>query len=193
MRRSACIHRNRNHRATLLNRHGPHDYAINDAPSMAVAAGGAMHSHRTVKIALAFALVGLAIGSADAQQPKRGGTLVYATGTDVLTLDPQFVTDVPTSRIVMHIHETLVKADEQGNILPALATSWSTSDDKLTWTFKLRQGVKFHDGTPFNAAAVKATFERIRDAATASPRRSALAAITDIKVVDDNTIALSTK
>ena len=62
---------------------------------------------------------------------------------------------------------------------PALATSWSTSDDKLTWTFKLRQGVRFHDGTPFNAAAVKATFDRIRDPATASPRRSALAAITD--------------
>ena len=76
---------------------------------------------------------------------------------------------------------------------PALATSWSTSDDKLTWTFKLRQGVRFHDGTPFNAAAVKATFDRIRDPATASPRRSALAAITDIKVVDDHTIALVTK
>jgi peptide/nickel transport system substrate-binding protein len=152
-----------------------------------------MHPHRTVKIALAFALIGLAVGTAYAQQPKRGGTLVYATGTDVLTLDPQFVTDVPTSRIVMHIHETLVKADEQGNMLPALATSWSTSEDKLTWTFKLRQGVKFHDGTPFNAAAVKATFERIRDVATASPRRSSLAAITEIKVVDDDTITLSTK
>ena len=76
---------------------------------------------------------------------------------------------------------------------PALATSWSTSDDKLTWTFKLRQGVKFHDGTPFNAAAVKATFDRMRDPATASPRRSALAAITDINVVDDFTIALRTK
>jgi peptide/nickel transport system substrate-binding protein len=53
--------------------------------------------------------------------------------------------------------------------------------------------VKFHDGTPFNAAAVKATFDRIRDPETKSPRRSALAAITDIKVVDDNTVALATK
>jgi ABC-type transport system substrate-binding protein len=89
----------------------------------------------------------------------------------VQTLDPQFVTDVPTSRIVMHIHETLVKPDEAGTMQPALATSWSTSDDKLTWTFKLRQGVRFHDGTPFNAAAVKATFERIRD--PRPPRRAA--------------------
>ena len=78
---------------------------------------------RILKAAVvAFALTGLAIGAAQAQQPKSGGTLVYATGTDVQTLDPQFVTDVPTSRIVMHIHETLVKPDEQGNIQPALAT-----------------------------------------------------------------------
>jgi peptide/nickel transport system substrate-binding protein len=147
--------------------------------------------HRILTAALAFVLLGL---PADAQQrPKTGGTLVYATGTDVQTLDPQFVTDVPTSRIVMHIHETLVRPDEAGNMQPALATAWSTSDDKLTWTFRLRQGVRFHDGTPFNAAAVKATFERIRAPATASPRRSALAAITDIDVIDDYTIALRTK
>jgi peptide/nickel transport system substrate-binding protein len=151
--------------------------------------------HRVLSAALALVLAGLAVAQAQpkAQQPKAGGTLVYATGTDVQTLDPQFVTDVPTSRIVAHIHETLVKADEKGEIQPCLATSWTTSDDKLTWTFRLRQGVKFHDGTPFNAAAVKATFDRMRDPATGSPRRSSLGAITDVKVIDDATIALSTK
>jgi peptide/nickel transport system substrate-binding protein len=147
---------------------------------------------RILRAVFACVLAGVACAAAQAQQPKAGGTLIYATGTDVQTLDPQFVTDVPTSRIVAHIHETLVKADEKGNIQPALATSWSTSDDKLTWTFKLRQGVRFHDGTPFNAAAVKATFDRMRDPATASPRRSALAAITEIKVIDDATVALVT-
>jgi peptide/nickel transport system substrate-binding protein len=148
---------------------------------------------RMLHIAFAVVLAAVACGAAQAQHPKAGGTLIYATGTDVQTLDPQFVTDVPTSRVVAHIHETLVKADEKGNIQPALATSWSTSDDKLTWTFRLRQGVRFHDGTPFNAAAVKATFERMRDPATASPRRSALAAIAEIKVIDDQTVALVTK
>ena len=147
---------------------------------------------RILTAALAFMLLGL-LPAAAQPKPKTGGTLVYATGTDVQTLDPQFVTDVPTSRIVMHLHETLVRPDEAGNMQPGLATSWTTSDDKLTWTFKLRQGVRFHDGTPFNAAAVKATFERIRDPATASPRRSALAAIAAIDVVDDYTVALRTK
>ncbi|HMK78765.1 MAG TPA: ABC transporter substrate-binding protein [Xanthobacteraceae bacterium] len=151
---------------------------------------------RVVRAALVCAFAGFA-GAAPAQQPKieqpkTGGTLIFATGTDVQTLDPQFVTDVPTARIVANIHETLVRADENGEIKPCLALSWATSDDRLTWTFRLRQGVRFHDGTPFNAAAVKATFDRLRDAATGSPRRSALAAIADVRIIDDFTIALVT-
>lgn len=153
-----------------------------------------MLTRRTVtRFLTAAAVTGLMVAPALAQKPKIGGTMVYATGTDAQTLDPQFVVDVPTSRIVMHIHETLVEQDEQGKIQPKLATSWTTADDKVTWTFKLRQGVKFHDGTPFNAAAVKATFDRMLDPATASPRRSSLAAIADVKVVDDQTIAIVTK
>ena len=153
-----------------------------------------MAVHRMLMGAAAAAVsFALAAGSAEAQRPKAGGTLVYATGTDVQTLDPQFITDVPTSRIVMHMHETLVRLDATGNILPQLATSWTTSDDKLTWTFKLREGVRFHDGTAFDAAAVKSTFDRMRDPATASPRRSALAAVKEIKVVDDRTVAVVTQ
>src|SRR5512137_1580413 len=109
---------------------------------------------------------------AQQETPRVGGTLIYATGTDALTLDPQFVTDVPTSRAVMQIHETLVKYDTNMNIIPCLAESWTTSVDRLTWAFKLKKGVKFHDGTPFNADAVKYTFDRIMDPATASPRKS---------------------
>ena len=65
------------------------------------------------------------------------------------------VTDVPTSRIVMWIHDTLVFRDTQGNLIPQLATSWEVSEDKLSWTFHLREGVTFQDGTPFTAEAVK--------------------------------------
>src|SRR5690606_9837947 len=78
-------------------------------------------------------------------------TLVYATGTDAQTLDPQMINDLPTSRVVMHMHETLVRQDDEGELQPSLATSWEVSPDNLTWTFKLRENVKFHDGTPFNA------------------------------------------
>jgi peptide/nickel transport system substrate-binding protein len=130
----------------------------------------------------------------EAQQEtaKVGGTLIYATGTDALTLDPQFVTDVPTSRAVMQIHETLVKYDLDMNIVPSLAESWEISLDQLTWTFKLRKGVKFHDGTPFNAEAVKYTFDRIVDPATASPRKSSAVMIKGVKVLDEYTVSFTT-
>jgi peptide/nickel transport system substrate-binding protein len=146
---------------------------------------------------LTVSVLGLALGLGLAgtpghAAPKSGGTLVYATGTDALTLDPQFVTDVPTSRVVMHLHETLVYLGDDGGIRPGLAESWTVSTDKLTWTFKLRGGVKFHDGTPFTAQAVKYTIDRIRNPATASPRRSAAAAIQDVKVIDPQTVALVT-
>jgi peptide/nickel transport system substrate-binding protein len=124
--------------------------------------------------------------------PKKGGTLVYATGTDATTLDPQFVTDVPTSRMVMQIHQTLVYPDLKGNIQPVLAESWTVSDDKLTWTFKLRKGVTFHDGTPFNAESVKYTFDRIKDPEIGSPRKSTAKVIKEVKVIDEYTAAFIT-
>jgi peptide/nickel transport system substrate-binding protein len=126
-------------------------------------------------------------------QGKQGGTLRYATGTDAQTLDPQFVTDIPTARVVMQLHETLVYPDSKGEMKGVLAESWTVSDDKLTWTFKLRPGVKFHDGTPFNAAAVKFTFDRITNEATRSPRRSSTSSIDSVAVVDDMTVAIRTK
>lgn len=141
----------------------------------------------------AACLAVLACVGASAQTPKDGGVLVYVTGTDAQTLDPQFVTDIPTFRVVRAIYEPLTQQDESGKIVPALATSWSLSDDKRTWTFKLRQGVKFHDGTPFNAAAVKFTFDRLLDPATGSPRRSTLIAVKETKVVDDYTVEVVTK
>jgi peptide/nickel transport system substrate-binding protein len=125
--------------------------------------------------------------------PKVGGTLIYATGTDALTLDPQFVTDVPTSRVVMQIHETLVKYDLDMNVVPCLAEAWEVSSDQMTWTFRLRKGVKFQDGTPFNAEAVKYTFDRIVDPATASPRKSSAGMIKGVKILDEHTVAITTQ
>lgn len=129
---------------------------------------------------------------AEAATPKAGGTLTYATGTDANTLDPQFVTDVPTSRVVMWIHQTLVYPDLQGKMQPVLAESWSVSEDKLHWTFKLRQGVKFQDGTPFTAEAVKYTFERIKDPAIGSPRKSTAKVVKEVNVIDDHTVEFVT-
>ncbi len=95
-----------------------------------------------------------------AVQPQPGGTLVYAAGADPDNLDP-VNTDSNTGEVFGHMmHNYLVKFDAKVNLQPDLATEWTQSKDGLTWIFKLRKGVKFHDGTPFNAEAVKYNFDR---------------------------------
>ena len=87
--------------------------------------------------------------------------LVFGRGGDSVSLDPAIVTDGESAKVTINIYETLVNFGEQDTTIhPGLAESWEVSEDGLTYTFKLRQGVKFHDGTDFNAEAVVKNFER---------------------------------
>jgi len=87
----------------------------------------------------------------------------FASSGDAAALDPWNVVDDNSLQVTQQIFETLVTYDTQSfDIKPALATSWSVSADKKQWTFKLRDGVKFHDGTDFNSDAVVFNFERAR-------------------------------
>jgi peptide/nickel transport system substrate-binding protein len=90
-----------------------------------------------------------------AATPKKGGTLVYGRGGDSVGLDPAYETDGNSFMVCDNIYEALVAyKDESTALEPGLATSWEISPDGLKYTFKLRTGVKFHDGTDFNADAV---------------------------------------
>lgn len=87
--------------------------------------------------------------------PKSGGTLVFGRGGDSVGLDPAYETDGNSFMVCDNIFEALVfYADESTAIEPGLAKSWDIAKDGLTYTFHLRKGVKFHDGTNFNADAV---------------------------------------
>ncbi|WP_088006864.1 ABC transporter substrate-binding protein [Indiicoccus explosivorum] len=97
------------------------------------------------------------------EEEKYGGTLVYGRGADSVSLDPINVTDGESIRVTHSIFETLLEYDENLELQPKLATEWESSEDGLTWTFQLREGVKFHDGTDFNAEAVVFNFERWMD------------------------------
>ncbi len=122
-----------------------------------------------------------------------GGTLIIAELSDATQLDPHKGTDIPSANVYHgKIYEGLVAQDENMNVIPALATEWKKVDD-LTWEFKLREGVKFHDGTDFTADAVKRTIERVLNPDTASPRASLFKMITEVKVVDDYTVQLVTE
>lgn len=121
---------------------------------------------------IAFGIVLLAGCSSDnaqdeagtaAEGDKSGGTLVYGRGADSVSLDPINVTDGESIRVTHNIYETLLEYDHNLELQPKLATEYSSSEDGLTWTFQLREGVKFHDGTDFNADAVVFNFERWMD------------------------------
>ncbi|PZN08507.1 MAG: ABC transporter substrate-binding protein [Bacillota bacterium] len=88
-------------------------------------------------------------------------TLVWGRGGDSVSLDPANVTDGESMKVTHQIFDTLVEFKEGSTeVEPWLATEWQVSDDGRVWTFELRQGVKFHDGTAFNAEAVVFNFER---------------------------------
>ena len=87
--------------------------------------------------------------------------LVIAIEGSVSSMDPANIPDTNAISATRGVYETLVSFDENQELTGKLAESWEVSDDSLTYTFKLRQGVKFQDGTDFNAAAVKANYDRV--------------------------------
>ena len=85
---------------------------------------------------------------------------MYASSADPDSLDPANAEGNPSEVANRMLYDNLVQFDEKLKLLPGLATKWEQAQDGLSWTFTLRQGVKFHDGTLFNAEAVKVFFER---------------------------------
>jgi peptide/nickel transport system substrate-binding protein len=124
-----------------------------------------------------------------------GNTLTYALNFDLDdTMDPQVTNFDSTIRVTLNICEPLVWEPEPGKFVPGLAESWEISPDAKTYTFKLKQGVKFHDGTPFNGDAVKFTLDRVIDPATkAGQSHDQLGPYDHTEVVDDHTVKVIMK
>jgi len=122
---------------------------------------------------------------------KEGGTLRVAQAEEDRTLDPLKSSQFVERLAYYNMYESLVGIDEKLNIQPLLATKWETPDPK-TYVFTLRSGIKFHDGTDFNAQAVKFNIDRILTAAS-SPRKSELASVQSVEVKDPNTFIFHLK
>jgi len=113
-------------------------------------------------IALVVPLLVTACGGGGGGTDRR--TLVDSRDNyDPRSLDPALSTDVPTGRAVGYLFDGLTRFTPDGRVIPALATSWETSPDGLTYTFHLRRGVKFTDGTPFVARQVLSSWQRVLD------------------------------
>jgi peptide/nickel transport system substrate-binding protein len=119
---------------------------------------------------VAFAALALALGGCGGDDEgdeasggggESGGTLVFAGAADPVVIDGALVSDGESIRVVTQIFETLIGLKPGSTeLVPALATKWEVSPDAKKYTFTLREGVKFHDGTDFNAEAVCANFDR---------------------------------
>jgi len=139
---------------------------------------------------LAVALTVLLLGGLASAAPTRGGVLRVGLSGDPLNMDPHQSVAFSDRQIFQNIFDKLVDINQDLQIVPMLATSWTISPDARTYTFRLQRNVVFHDGTPFNAEAVKYNFERMLDPAFASPRRSEVNLVQKMTVVDPATVQI---
>lgn len=138
-------------------------------------------------------------------EPVPGGTLRMAMQSDPSALDPQTLSLTAIWHVVEHIYDTLTRIQPDLTVAPSLAESWQISEEGLVYTFALRQGVTFHDGTPFTADDVAFTYTRLLDPATGSQSTTDLLSIKgataftagdattldSIRVVDPNTLEIT--
>jgi peptide/nickel transport system substrate-binding protein len=143
--------------------------------------------------ALALGILALGLLAApDAPAQTKDDTLVYALVSDVGNWDPP--NSVLRESIILgyHVFDHLAARDQKtGKVGPSLAVSWRPLDD-VTWEVKLRPGVRFHDGTPFTARDVKATFERVQDPNRKMPLRGNHLKVKSVEVLDDHTARFHT-
>ena len=152
------------------------------------------HIMRTLtRLVVAIAIVTAAVPGLAQAAPE--GQIVIAQGGDPSTLDPHMHAENFTFAVVHHIFDHLVRRFVKDGRLahePALATSW-TALNPTAWEFKLRRGVKFHNGEDFNAEVVKFTIERVLNPEQKARWRWAFADIERVEVVDDSTVRIITK
>jgi peptide/nickel transport system substrate-binding protein len=144
-----------------------------------------------ISIALLIVLAACGGGGAQTTQSKVGGTLNVGLASDVVTFDPLLSSSLYDRQAMLNVYDTLVKVDSSNKIVPDLATSWVyTTPTQIDFT--LRSGVKFQDGTPFNADAVVFNIDRILSTPT-SPRASEIAPIKEAVATDASHVRVNLK
>ena len=147
---------------------------------------------RARPLASIFLGIGIAVlvSQSPGQAQKQGGSITVGLELDIPGFDPLKVGvfDTAAETAAAAIFDTLTYLDDKGEPQPKLALSWNHSDDYKTWTYKLRPGVKFHDGTPFNAQAAKDNFDRQKDPANNCRCAFYIAGTHDVQAPDELTL-----
>ena len=130
-------------------------------------------------------------GDVTVSPAQAGGTLKAAFQNEWAGLDPHTVSSYSSYQILNNVVETLTFYDDNLNLIPWLAESWEQSEDGLTWTFKLREGVIFHNGREMTAEDVKWSFDRLLDPATGAGNAANVGPEgTQVNVIDDYTVEI---
>jgi peptide/nickel transport system substrate-binding protein len=133
-------------------------------------------------------------GSAIADEPRRGGTLRIAYEADITGMDPHTSLGIQAMYVEQNLFNTLVTIDENAEYVPDLAESWEVKEDGRVYIFHLHQGVKFHDGTDFNAETVKWNFDRLLNPKENVITRSYFEPIIEaVRVIDEHTVQITLK
>ena len=135
----------------------------------------------------------LAAGALNPYNAARAGELFIALNQIVQGLNPQDSNFNVDYSVMSGVYERLITFDENMKLVPALATSWSASDDARTFTLKLRKGVKFQDGSDFNAAAVKFNIDRLADPSLNLKKYSLFKVVDHVETPDDDTVVIKLK
>ena len=120
-----------------------------------------------------------------------GGLVVVGIQQDIDSLDPHLATAAGTKEILFNIFEGLVKSDENGNLIGAVASDFQVSEDGLVYTFTLRDNVKFHNGDVVTAEDVKYSLERVSGLLDGTPLLSTLSTITAVDIIDEKTVQVT--
>jgi len=159
--------------------------------------------HRTLFTVVALAVLAGSVVAATpvavqaAETPRRGGVLLAVIGADPPSLDPHQESTFANIQMVAPLYSTLLQIDPYNypKVIGDAATEWKISPDRLTYTFKIRQDIKFHDGSPLTAADVKATYDKIvfPPQGTRSIRKIHYTAVERIEAPDPGTVVFKLK
>jgi peptide/nickel transport system substrate-binding protein len=149
-----------------------------------------MVNFRVIASGAAAAAAVAVLLSHDALAQKRGGTAVIAQEAGPATLDMHFSTNIATRNVVMHVFEQLITRDESNAPIPELAESFAESADGLIHTFKIRKGVKFHNGKTLTSADILASLQRFQKVGL---QRAVLAHVADMTAPDPDTVRIVLK
>src|SRR5438132_4885204 len=162
-----------------------------------MAAGSRRYYVRLIVLALAVLVASAVTAVNAAETPRRGGILLAVIGADPPSLDPHQESTFATLQLVAPLYSTLLQTDpfDYPKIIGDAASEWKISPDGLTYTFKIRPGIRFHDGSPLTAADVKASYDKIvfPPDGVRSIRKHHYSAIVSVETPDPGTVIFKLK